>query len=127
MTPDPIVIYYDGLCPLCSREIAHYRAHVAGSPVAFVDIAAGDFDPNEHGVDLARARQVLHVKVGGQMRTGVDAVISMWEAIPRYRRLAGLARLPGIYLILDVGYRIFARVRPHLQRANCETGSCARS
>ncbi len=116
MTTTPVTVYYDGQCPLCSREIAHYRRLAKGAPVSFVDIAAPVFDAAQHGVDLRQAHQILHVRVGDEMRTGFGAVIAMWEAIPAYRWLARLARLSGVYSLADVGYRIFARFRPYLQR-----------
>ena len=127
MTTTLVIVYYDGQCPLCSREIAHYRAVTKGESVSFVDIAAADFDAVQHGVDLAQARQVLHVKVGDKMQTGIDAVIGMWQAIPRYRWLARFTRLPGIHAIAGLSYRIFARFRPYLQRRhrhNCASGVC---
>jgi predicted DCC family thiol-disulfide oxidoreductase YuxK len=129
MTAVPISVFYDGLCPLCSREIAHYRKQIGDAPVAFVDIAAVNFDPLEHDIDLGRAREVLHVKVGTTVHTGVDAAIAMWEAIPAYRWLARVMRWPGIHGLADVGYRIFASFRPYLQRGRrhpCATDTCRR-
>jgi predicted DCC family thiol-disulfide oxidoreductase YuxK len=125
----PITVYYDGLCPLCSREIAHYRTKVGDAPVAFVDIMGPEFDPVPQGIDPARARQVLHVQVGPEMRTGIDAAIAMWEAIPAYRWLARLTRLPGIHGVANIGYRVFAGFRPYLRRGGrhkCDSGVCVR-
>ena len=116
MTATPITVYYDGLCPLCSREIAHYRARATGAPVSFVDLTKPDFDPLQHGVDAGRAREILHVKVGQELRTGLNAAIAMWEVIPAYRWLGRLARLPVIYGLTNACYRVFARFRPYLQR-----------
>ncbi len=129
MTSEPITVFYDGLCPLCSREIAHYRKQVGSAPVAFVDIAGAEFDPVRHGIDLGRARQVLHVRVGADMRTGVDAAVAMWEAIPAYRWLARLTRLPGVYWLATIVYRVFAGFRPYLQRGrrhDCTSATCVR-
>ena len=97
--------------------------------MAFVDIASADFDPAAQGIDLLRARQVLHVRVGPDMQTGLDAVIAMWDAIPTYRWLARLTRFPGIHFLADVGYRMFASFRPYLQRGprhRCDTNTCLR-
>ena len=126
MTAKPVTIYYDGECPLCSREVAHHRDRTKGVGVAYIDIAASDFDPAAHGVDRVRVQEVLHVKVGDVMLTGTDAVIAIWDAVPSLRWLARFARLPGIYTIARLAYRVFARVRPYLQRRRqtCDAGSC---
>jgi hypothetical protein len=56
MTATPVIVYFDGKCPLCSREVAHYRDQVKAEPVSFDDIAADNFGTVNHGLDLARAR-----------------------------------------------------------------------
>jgi predicted DCC family thiol-disulfide oxidoreductase YuxK len=126
MNVEPITVFYDGLCPLCSREIAHYRTKVEGEDVAFVDIASADFDGGLFGVDAAQARVVLHVKVGSEMRTGLAAVMSMWDALPAYRWLARFVSLPGIHALASIGYRVFARFRPYLQQRprRCSKDTC---
>lgn len=129
MTVLPITVYYDGLCPLCSREIAHYRARAKGAPVTFVDITTADFDPLQHGVDPGRIHQFLHVKAGDEMCIGTEAFIALWEAIPTYRWLARLARFPGVHAVANAAYRIFASFRPYLQRRTrnlCSTETCRR-
>jgi ubiquinone biosynthesis monooxygenase Coq7 len=127
MQTKPVTVYFDGQCPLCSREIAHHRELTKCSEVSYVDIAAIDFNAASHGVDSRRVQEVLHVKVGDEMRTGIDAVIAMWDAVPAYRWLARLTRLPGVYSVARLGYWGFARFRPYLQRRqrrSCDSGTC---
>jgi predicted DCC family thiol-disulfide oxidoreductase YuxK len=127
MPATSVTVYFDGQCPLCAREIAHYRGHVHDTSVSFVDIAGDDFDAARYGLDRDRVRQVFHVKVDDAMHTGIDAVIAMWHAVPRYRWLARLARLPGVYAVANLGYRVFARFRPYLRRRArhaCASGMC---
>lgn len=121
-----VTIYYDGLCPLCKVEIAHLRGRTDPAFVSFIDIAADDFDPAAHGIDLERAHRILHVKVGSEMRTGVEAVLTMWSLTSLTRWLSRLCRVPGFYRMACVGYWFFARVRPYLQRRrrDCSTGAC---
>ena len=129
MNPPPLTLYYDGLCPLCSREIAHYRKKVVGDAVHFVDVTEPAFDAAAHGLDARRIHRLMHVKVGEELRVGLDAFIALWEAIPAYRRLARLARLPVLHGLLSLGYRAFAVVRPWLPRRKrpiCSTGTCDR-
>ena len=57
-----IELLYDGECPLCLREVNFLRRRDGGRGlVAFVDIAAPDYDPAAHGnVDFATAMGRIH-------------------------------------------------------------------
>jgi predicted DCC family thiol-disulfide oxidoreductase YuxK len=130
MTTEALTLFFDGLCPLCAREIAHYRKHIPAGTAHYLDITAADFDARAHGLDPGRVHREMHVKVGEEVRTGVDAFIAIWEATTRYRWAARLARLPGIHFVLTLGYAVFARMRPllpRLPRPLCESGTCLRS
>ena len=125
----PLTVFYDGLCPLCSREIAHYRRKAAAGAVEFVDNTAPTFDAAGRGLDAGRVRRLMHVKAGDEVRVGLEAFIALWDAIPAYRGLARLARLPGLHGLLALGYRAFAVVRPWLprrRRPDCAAGTCER-
>ena len=127
MAAPTLTLYYDGLCPLCSREIAHYRTKVVDGGVHFLDITDPKFDAAGHGLDARRVRRLMHVKVGDEVRVGMDAFIALWDAIPAYRWLARLARIPLLHGLLTLGYHAFAAVRPWLprrQRSSCESGTC---
>jgi predicted DCC family thiol-disulfide oxidoreductase YuxK len=122
-----LTVFYDGLCPLCSREIVHYRKHAPADAVQFLDFTAPGFDAAAHGLDPKRIREVMHAKVGDELRTGLDAFIALWEAIPGLRWLARLSKLPGVHLALLMGYVVFARLRPWLprrRREECTAGGC---
>ena len=73
MSQPAFTLYYDGLCPLCSREVAHYRRCAAGDPsVHFIDITDPTFEPSAHGLDPQRIHHVMHVKEGEQSRGGME-------------------------------------------------------
>jgi predicted DCC family thiol-disulfide oxidoreductase YuxK len=129
MSTTPVTLFYDGLCPLCSREVAHYRKHTPEGAILFVDITEPAFDAAAHGFDLAAAHRRLHARVGDEIVTGVAAIVAVWEAIPRYRWAARLGRLAGVSLLLSLGYAVFVRIRPLLPRRKmplCEAGTCHR-
>ncbi len=122
-------IFYDGLCQLCSREIALFQHRVRDGSLAYADISAPGFDAASHGIDPARAHKHMHVRneETGEMHVGVDALVAMWECVPGFRRLARFTRLPGIRQLSTVGYALFAWVRPRLpkrKRPACNTGAC---
>jgi predicted DCC family thiol-disulfide oxidoreductase YuxK len=127
MTNARLTLFYDGLCPLCSREIAHYRRRMPRGAADFIDIADPTFDAANHGLDHRQVQRIMHVKVGQELHLGLDAFIAIWDAIPAYQLLGRFAKLPGVHAVLRLGYAVFARVRPWLPRRrkhSCETGTC---
>ena len=125
----PLTLFYDGLCPLCSREIAHYRSKAEAGAVHFVDITDPAFEAAAHELDARRVHRLMHVKLGDEVRVGLEAFIALLEAIPAYRRLGRLARVPVLHGMLSLGYHAFALIRPWLprrKRAACESGACRR-
>src|SRR6516164_7351318 len=98
----PLIVFYDGLCPLCSREMEHYSRRVGDDAVRFVDITAADFVADAYGVDPVRIHKLMHVSVGGRILTGVDAFTALWQVVPGYGRLARLARLPGMRFLMGI-------------------------
>lgn len=125
-----LTIYFDGACPLCSREMNHYRRKDRASALHFVDIADPAFDATAAGLDSRRVQEVMHVRTAdGRIRTGVDAFIEIWRALPGHRWLIRLVSLPGLRQLSDLTYHVFARyIRPRLPKRvrDCDSGTCAR-
>lgn len=124
--PANLTVFYDGLCPLCSREIEHYRRRVTAGAVEFVDIAKPEFDALALGLNPVQVHRHIHARVGGQFVTGVDAFREIWGVIPGFRWLRWVTGLPVIYPASKVLYAIFARLRPLLPKRkwNCSGGQC---
>lgn len=126
MAPSGVRVYYDGLCHLCSREMERYRKEPGGESLEFVDITTSWFRPAAEGLDPVRVHRAMHVrKSDGTLAVGVEAVLEIWEHLPRYRRAARLGRSPLPNLLLRLGYRAFAASRPWLpkRRRPCGPGS----
>jgi predicted DCC family thiol-disulfide oxidoreductase YuxK len=109
-------VYYDGACPLCQREIAHYRSIDRAGQVEFVDLTK---DGAETGPDLrpedALAR--FHVRdANGQLMSGAQAFLRLWEELPGWRWLAPVAKVPGVTWLLERAYRGFLPLRPRIQK-----------
>jgi len=106
-------VYYDGGCPLCRAEIATYQRAQGGDALRWVD-AQGCGD-SELGAGLERPAALarLHVRrADGTLVQGAAAFAEIWSALPRWRGLSRIARLPGVLPVLDLGYTAFLKIRP---------------
>ncbi len=113
MTPAPTcTVYYDGACPVCRREIAHYQGLRGASAIAWVDAAS--CDESELGPELDRraALRRFHVReADGALASGAAAFVAIWRRLPAFAWLAPLAASRPMLALLDAGYALFLRIR----------------
>ena len=98
-------VLYNASCPVCSYEINHYAEYSrhAALPIRFDDL--NDTDRlSEWDLDADTAARRLHVLKDGQLLAGIPAFIALWREMPRYRWLARLVRLPGVFQIACAVY-----------------------
>ncbi|MEM1403483.1 MAG: DUF393 domain-containing protein [Pseudomonadota bacterium] len=111
-------LYYDGACPLCSREIDEIRAQ-RGDAIALIDVhdlhlgvepgsGHGDVLQTFSRNDLLKS---LHLqRADGRWLRGADANVAAWEGTARWQVLRVL-RWPLIRWCVDRVYAIWANVR----------------
>lgn len=102
-------ILYNGGCPICAREIAHYRrlATRFGDALVFEDLRKADLATWDLDTDTARQR--LHALQQGRRLDGFDAFHALWSALPGWRVLAWVTGLPVIHPAARLTYdRILA-------------------
>ena len=108
-----LIVWYDGACPLCIREIALMRRLDKAGAISFVNAADdGAQCPIDRTLLLAR----FHASEDGTLLSGAAAFAAMWRAIPGLRPLGLMARNRYILGGLERLYRLFLRIRPRLQR-----------
>jgi predicted DCC family thiol-disulfide oxidoreductase YuxK len=102
-------VLYDGGCPLCSREIGHYRRLSGAADLHWVDAALADADLSPFGVTRLDALRTFHViDRQGEMHRGAWAFMALWAEFPRYRWLAKVCRWLKLENPLDWLYARFA-------------------
>ena len=117
------VVLFDGGCPMCSREIAHYRRLDGAEAVDWIDITAADSLQAHYGVSPEIAMARFHVRDSqGRWQTGAWGFVELWSHLAAYRWLAAGMRSLRVIGILDYAYTLFARWR---LRRRCDDRSCA--
>lgn len=110
MSKKPTILY-NGACPVCRREIDHYRRldQEDAQDLAFTDISQSTPTLDQLGLAQDAARRRLHVlDADGELLVGIPAFAAIWDRLPRYRWLAAIVRLPVLRNVLPWIYEPIA-------------------
>ena len=108
-----LIVWHDGACPLCRREIALMRRLDRRGAIRFVDISEGA--DAQCSIDRSALLERFHASEDGRLLSGAAAFAAMWRAVPLLRPLGLLARNPLVLALLERAYGMFLRFRPRLQ------------
>ncbi len=100
-------VYYDGGCPVCSREIAFYRSRPGAERFAWVDITreGAELGP---GLTPQMALSRMHVRTAaGILLSGAAAFAAMWRMMPGFKWLGWLLVMPPFAILAEWAYRGF--------------------
>lgn len=107
-----LTVYFDGACPVCSREIAMYRRQPGAEACTWVDAASCHAVELGAGLSRPAALARFHVRrADGSLVDGARGFAELWRTLPRWAwlgRLAGFGPMPAL---LDAGYRAFLVLR----------------
>ncbi len=110
--PACTTVYYDGQCPVCAREIAMYRRRQGADALRWVDASIAT--PAELGPDLSREAALARMHLRdpqGRLVGGAAAFVALWRSLPATAWWGRLCSRPVVLAALEVGYRVFLRVR----------------
>lgn len=116
-------VFYDGACPLCSREIKHYQRLRGAERIKWIDASKDSESLDQVGLSKDRAMARFHVlDTDGQWKTGAYGFAEMWSHLPAYRWLGVGTQKLGLLPLMDMAYERFARWR---LRKTCTNDNCA--
>ncbi len=111
--PDVLTVYFDGACPVCSREIAVYRGQAGAEKCVWVDASACAESALGDGLSRPDALARFHVRrADGSVVTGMRAFALLWRALPRMAWVGRLASIGPMPWLLEGAYSLFLRLRP---------------
>ena len=107
-----LIVYFDGGCPVCRREIGFYRKQTGAERLHWVNLMESSSADIGDDLPLENALARFHVRrTDGTLVAGARAFALMWQHLPRFRMLGRLAALPGIVSILELTYRLVLKIR----------------
>jgi predicted DCC family thiol-disulfide oxidoreductase YuxK len=113
--PKPVV-YYDGACPVCAREIRAYQGRAGADQIEWQDVSlpAPVLAPDlTQSAALAR----LHVRrPDGTLVSGAAAFAVIWSSLPGLAWAGKLMTWPPMLWAAERGYRLFLRLRRSWRR-----------
>ena len=106
-------VYFDGACPVCSKEIATYKKWHGADRIQWVDASACQ----EHDLGVALNREAalarLHLRdADGKLLQGAAAFVELWKHLHALAWVTPFLSYPLAIKLLDVLYFFFLRIRP---------------
>lgn len=106
------VVWYDGACPVCRREIGWYSRMRGAEAVRWIDVASADAElPEGCDRESLLARFTVRRR-GGSLVTGAAAFSALWRALGPTALLGRITDRQPFRAIGGVLYRVFLKARP---------------
>ena len=107
-----IVVYYDGKCGICNKEIRYYKRIAKKGIFEWFDIASDPAPLKVYNISQSQALRRLHaIDDVGNLRVGVDAFILIWSNLFYWKPLALIISIPLLKVIAKMIYNKFADYR----------------
>ena len=117
------IVFFDGGCPMCGKEINHYKKVDRLGKIEWIDITTSPEKLKEYDISLTSALERLHcINTMGEKVSGVASFVLLWDNLPYYRKLAALVKLLRLDSSLEIVYSRFAVWR---FKRRCKTGQCS--
>ncbi|MDK2124107.1 thiol-disulfide oxidoreductase DCC family protein [Parachitinimonas caeni] len=124
----PLMLFYDGACPLCVTEMTRLHQRDRAGHLQMVDIARPDFQPERYGASLDAMRTELHgLTADGRLLVGIDAIYASYAAVG-WGWLAAPLKISPLKPFWRRAYRWLARNRYRASQVlgyRCTEGVCS--
>ena len=115
-TTNSLTVFFDGSCPICSKEINFYKMRAGADELSWVDVS----DEKTPIPIETRSREELMARFhvlssSGELVSGGAAFAELWASLPAFKIFGKIFKLPILRFVIDVGYDIFLTLRPKFQ------------
>lgn len=106
-------IYFDGACPLCSKEIATYQSWKGGDRIEWIDVSRCSEQALGTQLEREQALSRLHARdENGTLVSGAAAFLVMWRQLSVLKWITPWLGQAWMIRVLDYAYDIFLKLRP---------------
>lgn len=105
-------IYFDGACPLCSKEIATYQTWRGAERIEWIDVSR--CSEQDLGPELERKQALIRLHArdeNGVLVSGAAAFLVMWRQLSVLKWLTPYLERPWMLSLLERCYAIFLKFR----------------
>jgi ubiquinone biosynthesis monooxygenase Coq7 len=111
-----ITVFYDGACPLCTREMGFYKRQKGADSIAWMDVSRCNEDYVAPDLSKELALRRFHIQEkDGPIVSGAEGFAVLWAALPAFRLFGRVARTQPLIWILEKVNQQFLKIRPRLQ------------
>lgn len=115
-------IYFDGACPICSKEVAFYRKY-SDRKAEWIDVSILSNDETINGKSRDDLLAIMHIRQeNGQWLTAIDAFAAMWQLVPFLRPFAWVFTVLPLKPFWMLAYKLFLKYR---NRVSCDKIHCS--
>ena len=123
--PD-FILFYDGACPICIQEVRGLMRMNKQGKLAFQDINAASFKPEDFQLSHAELMAEIHgLKASGELIKGMPVFRELYSAVGLGWLLAPTT-WPVLKPVFDYLYQVFAKNRSKLGRLFAHQAPCQR-
>ena len=113
----PVVLIYDGECPVCRGAVMWIRARSGPEDFEFFSCHSEDLPRRFPTVEKSACLEAMHMVLpDGKVLAGEQAAPEILLRLRRWRWAAALFRLPGAGILSGAFYRWFAARRHRISR-----------
>ena len=127
--PTPVkalTVYFDGGCPVCSKEIAYYQGQAGAQACEWIDASSCTEAALGAGLTRSAALGRFHVRhANGELTSGMGGFAALWQVLPKTAWLGRVASFGPMPFLMDQAYRVFLAIRPLWRPAAAVTTTAA--